>query len=84
MHGRHLTAAENAKDYVYIENAHGNVNYALWSLQTEPPNQRLRSSAAQSQQAIRLLVRTSIDGYINTETSSFNVNIDSHFKKCTI
>jgi hypothetical protein len=77
LHGHHLPAAENAKDFVYIDNIHGNVNYSLWTLQqNEPPGQRLRNQNTEWSQAIRLLVRSSIDGYINTETSSFNVSLN--------
>lgn len=52
--------SENPKDYVYVPNKHENVNYSLWTLNTNPP--------------IRILVRSSNDGYINDETSSHNVS----------
>jgi hypothetical protein len=49
---------ENSREFMYIENAHGNLNYSLWTF--EAPNQR----------PIRLIIRSSVDGYINTESSS--------------
>jgi hypothetical protein len=57
------TPIENTKDYVYIENIHDNVNYTLWSFNL-------------SKKTIRILIRSSVDGYVNTETSSVNVNFD--------
>jgi hypothetical protein len=54
------TPSENAKDYVYIENIHDNVNYTLWSFNL-------------NKQTIRILIRSSVDGYVNTKTSSVNV-----------
>ena len=51
-------APENVKEYTYIENVHDNLNYTLWTLNLHKP--------------IKILVRSSTDGYVNTETSSFN------------
>lgn len=48
--------AENVKDYTYIENIHENVNYKLWVISGPKP--------------IRILVRSSVAGYVNTESSS--------------
>ena len=48
--------AENIKDYTYIENIHENINYNLWIINGHKP--------------IRILVRSSISGYVNTESSS--------------
>ena len=50
---------ENAKNFTYIENKHDNLNYTLWTLNL-------------NKSVLRVLVRSCVDGYINTETSSFN------------
>ncbi len=49
---------ENLKDYVYIENIHENINYNLWVINV--PNST----------PLRILVRSSISGYVNTESTS--------------
>lgn len=50
--------SENPREYTYIENMHENINYSLITLNSHSP--------------IRVLVRYSTDGYINTEHSSLN------------
>ncbi|CAF0998202.1 unnamed protein product [Brachionus calyciflorus] len=50
--------AENPREYDYIENVHDNLNYTLWTLNSNPP--------------MKILIRYSTDGYINTEHSSMN------------
>ncbi len=52
---------ENSNDYTYIENIHGNLNYNLWIINT--PSQT-------ATKPIRILIRNSISGYVNTESSS--------------
>lgn len=50
--------AENPREYEYIDNVHENISYTLWNLNSNPP--------------LKVLVRSSTDGYINTEHSSMN------------
>jgi hypothetical protein len=50
-----------------VDNVHGNLNYALWSFE----QQKQLNNAPNA--ALRMLVRTSVHGYINTESASFNV-----------
>lgn len=46
---------ENANEYNYLDNIHGNLNYSLWNLDS-----------------LKILIRSSTVGYINTEQSSMN------------
>jgi hypothetical protein len=48
-------SAEKSKDFLNIDNKHGNVSYHLWE-----------------SNALRFILRLSVDGYINTESSSLN------------
>lgn len=52
------TPVENAREFDYLENMHDNLSYTLWTLSGNNP--------------IKILVRSSTDGYINTEHSSQN------------
>jgi hypothetical protein len=56
-------SSENLKDYIYIENIHENINYNMWVIKTA-------ASASVNSTPLRILVRTSISGYVNTESSS--------------
>ena len=58
--------AENSREFDYIENVHDNVSYSLWSMGSQRPSPQDKSN-------MKILVRQSIDGYVNTETSSLNV-----------
>lgn len=58
--------AENSREFEYIENVHDNVSYSLWSIGNQRPSPQDKSN-------LKILVRQSIDGYVNTETSSLNV-----------
>ena len=52
--------SDNPNDYSYIENAHENLSYSLFSFKTQPET--------------NVIIRFSIDGYVNTETSSLNAS----------
>ena len=58
--------AENSREFDYIENVHDNVSYSLWSIGNQRPSPQDKSN-------LKILVRQSIDGYVNTEISSLNV-----------
>lgn len=57
-----LQPTENVRDYTYIKSMYGNCNYSTWNLDSGDQN------------PIRILIRASNQGYINTATSSFNVS----------
>lgn len=61
---------ENARGFEYVENMHDNVSYGLWTIAGFQGGRQQKAS-----EEIRFLVRQSVDGYVNTETSSLNVAI---------
>lgn len=63
---------ENAREFEYVENMHDNVSYCLWTIGGQ--NNTKQSKVAENS-GLKLIVRQSIDGYVNTETSSLNVLI---------
>ena len=60
---------ENAREFEYVENMHDNVSYCLWTI----GGQSAKQQKVTENSGIKLIVRQSIDGYVNTETSSLNV-----------